>query len=195
MCERIWRILQKVWSKAYRENYSRKRRGRRYPSDLTDAEWSVIKHLIPAPRPGGRPRTTDMREVINAIFYLLRTGCGWEYLPTEFPPWQTVYGYFSSWGQDGTWESLNHALVMRTREQAGREASPTAGILDCQSAKSAERGGRRIDRVGYDAGKAVKGRKRHVLVDTMGNLLKAVVHPANLQERKGAILLLCSLRT
>lgn len=135
-----------------------------------------------------------MREVVNAIFYLLRTGCGWQYLPTDFPPWQTVYEYFAAWGRDGTWERINHALVMATREREGREASPSAGIIDCQSARSAERGGRRLDPVGYDAGKKVKGRKRHVVVDTSGNLLKALVLPADLQEREGARVLLKALK-
>lgn len=179
-----------MWTKEHRDRYNRKKRGLRYPSDVTESEWTIVKDLIPPARPGGRPRTTDMREVMNAIFYLLRTGCGWEYLPKEFPPWQTVYEYFAAWGRDGTWERINHALVMKTREQDGREASPSAGSIDAQSAKSAERGGRRIDPVGYDAGKKVKGRKRHLVVDTSGNLLKALVLPADIQDREGARLLL-----
>lgn len=183
-----------MWTKEHRERHSRKKRGLRYPSDVTDAEWTILEDLIPPARSGGRPRTTDMREVVNAIFYLLRTGCGWQYLPTDFPPWQTVYEYFAAWGRDGTWERINHALVMATREREGREASPSAGIIDCQSARSAERGGRRLDPVGYDAGKKVKGRKRHVVVDTSGNLLKALVLPADLQEREGARVLLKALK-
>lgn len=183
-----------MWTKEHRERYHCKKRGLRYPSDVTDAEWMILKDLIPPARPGGRPRTTDMREVVNAIFYLLRTGCGWQYLPTDFPPWQTVYDYFAAWGRDGTWGTINHALVMQTREQGGRDASPSAGIIDCQSAKSAERGGRRIDPVGSDAGKKVKGRKRHVVVDTSGNLLKTLVLPADIQERDGARLLLNDLK-
>lgn len=183
-----------MWTAEHREHYNRKKRGLRYPSDLTDAEWIIVKDLVPPARPGGRPRTTDMREVVNAIFYLLRTGCGWQYLPTDFPPWQTVYDYFAAWGRDGTWETIHHVLVMQTREQSGREASPSAGIIDGQSAKSVERGGRRIDPVGYDAGKKIKGRKRHVVVDTAGNLLKTLVLPADIQERAGARLRLSGLK-
>src|SRR5512143_858627 len=184
-----------MWTKEHRDRYNRLKRGLRYPSDVTDAEWMCLKDLIPPARPGGRPRTTEMREVVNAIFYLLRTGCGWEYLPKDFPPWQTVYGYFTTWGQDGTWEKINHALVMQTREREGREASLSAGIIDAQSVKSAERGGRHLDPVGYDAGKKVKGRKRHIVVDTAGHLLKVLVSPADLQDREGARVLLKEIKS
>ena len=154
----------------------------RYPSDLTDAEWQVLAPLFPPPAKTGRHRVWPMRELINAMFFMLRGGIPWRMLPTHFPPHQTVYRWFTRFRDDGTWESLNHHLVMLDRVRAGREASPTAAVIDTQSVKTTEAGGPR----GYDAGKKVKGRKRHALVDTDGRGLELQVHPASVQDRDGA---------
>ena len=161
-----------------------------YPSDLTDREWEYIKDLIPPAKPGGRERTTDMRLTMNAIFYLDRTGCQWRYLPHEYPPWQTVYGYFRTWRLTGLWERIHDRLRALVREQEGRERQPTAAILDSQSVKTTDRGGRER---GYDAGKQTYGRKRHILVDTLGLLLLVVVHSAGIQDRDGARAVLAPL--
>jgi len=157
-----------------------------YNSDLTAAEWAILAPFIPPPLPGGRPRKHDMREVLDAIFYISRGGCAWRLLPHEFPPWQTVYHYFRAWRRTGLWELRHSALRERVRVEAGREAQPSASIIDSQTVKTTERGGEH----GYDGGKKISGRKRHILVETLGLLLKAKVHAADMLDRDGARLLL-----
>jgi len=139
-----------------------KREELHFASDLTDAEWAVLAPLLPARSPMGRPPAWPMREIVNAIFYVLRGGIPWRLLPPCLPPRQTVYGWFAAWRDDGVWADIAHGLVMADRERDGREASPSAAVIDSQSGRACEAGGPR----GYDAGKKVLGRKRHAMVDT-----------------------------
>jgi transposase len=176
------------WTASARQQYARS--AARYATDLTDDEFALLAPHLPRPSPVGRPREVNLREVLDAILYLLRTGCPWRLLPKGFPPKSTVFGYFRRLWEDGTWPTLHALLVMAAREQAGREASPTAGIVDSQSVRTTEAGGPR----GYDAGKKVNGRKRHILVDTLGLLLVLVVHSAGIQDRDGLVLVCRRLR-
>src|ERR671916_2479040 len=172
-----------MWTPATRRQHSRI--GLRYETDLTDAEWALIEPRMPAAHPRGRPRTC-LREVLNAIFYVLRGGIAWRLLPSDLPPRSTVYRWFALWRDTGLSETINHTLVMADRERVGREASPSAAVLDSQSVKTIESGGPR----GYDAGKKVKGRKRQVMVDTDGRGLILEPQPADVQDRDGAPLVL-----
>jgi transposase len=155
-----------------------------YDTSLTDGEWAVIEPLLPVrdPRHGGRPLRYDRRLILDTILYVLRTGCAWRHVPHDLAPWDAAYRWFAAWTADGTWRRVHDVLRDRVRERDGRDRQPTAAVLDSQSVKSAEGG----EAIGFDAGKRVRGRKRHLLVDTGGLLLHRVVHSAGVQDRAGA---------
>jgi putative transposase len=155
-----------MWTTENRPRYNRDKL--RYPSDLTDEEWGHLEHLIPPAKRGGRRREIDEREVVNGLLYILSTGCQWRYIPRDLPPRSTLFDYFQLWEYDGTLLRIHYELYQKCRELVDRQASPTACVIDSHSVKSAEKGGAHIDSSGYDAGKKINGKKRHILVDTEG---------------------------
>jgi putative transposase len=163
----------------------------KYPTDLSDDEWLCVRPHLPEPAPQGRPRLHGLRAILDAVFYVLKSGCPWRLLPREFPPWKTVYDWFRKWRIDGTWERLNAELRERLRCRLGRDPNPSAGIVDSQSARTSGVGGQER---GFDPAKNVEGRKRHLLVDTEGLVLKAKVHSAKIPDADGIGLLLGSAR-
>ena len=177
------------WTEITRAQYQR--RGLRYASDMTDAEWALIERQLPPRRRLGRPRKVRLRRVVEAILFILSTGCQWRALPKEFPPYSTVQGYFYAWRDTGRWQKIVRALVRRARRKLGRKPQPTSAVIDSQTAATTQAGGPR----GYDAGKRIQGRKRHIVTDTNGLLLAVQVHPADVQDCHGAVPLLKQLRS
>jgi putative transposase len=164
-------------------------RTKNYPTDVTDEQWRLIAPLLPRARPGGRPRSVDLREVLNGVLYVVRGGVPWRMLPHDLPPWGTVHFYYRCWRLDGTWEAILEALRTRLRHADGRARSPSAAVVDSQTVRPASGGEK-----GYDAGKRTPGRKRHIVVDTMGLLLAVVVHSASVQDRDGVKLVTAGIK-
>jgi putative transposase len=154
---------------------------KKYPSDLTDSQWNHIKDFFPLPKRTGRPRKVEFREIVNGVLYLVFTGCQWRFLPVDYGKWQTVYYYFARWQKDGTWHRIHETLRSGLRQQTGRHKHPSAGSLDSQSVKTTSVPSSR----GFDAGKKIQGRKRHLLVDTLGLMLTVIVTTASVQDRDG----------
>jgi transposase len=177
-----------MWTPEHRR--AAERRGLRYPSDLTDAEWVLVEPAIPPAKRGGRPRDVNLREVLNAIFYVLSTGCQWQALPKDLPPKSTAHYYFMLWDWDGTLERIHQMLYVATREPRRPRGEPDGGDHRQSKRQGRSKGGSALDPQGYDAGKKVTGRKRHILVDTLGLLLNVVIHAADVQDRDGARLVL-----
>ena len=169
-----------AWTELTRAQHMRKTE--RYPSDLTAQEWAVVCPLLPGPNHLGRPRQVELRRIWNAVQYIAAAGCAWSLLPKDFPPVSTVRYYFYRWRDDGLLAEINRKLVAAARHAAGRDAQPTAGVIDSQSVKTSEN----TSLSGFDAGKRIKGRKRHIITDTCGNLIACQVHTANIQDRDSA---------
>lgn len=160
-----------------------------YPSDLSEAQWELIKGMVPETKPGGRPPTHTRREVVNAILYVLRSGCAWRMMPHDLPPKETAYACYALWTRDGTWTLIEETLRARVRKAAGRKPAPTAAIMDSRAVKTSDQGGPR----GFDVGKQTIGRKRHILVDTLGLIWLVSVTAASVQDHDGALLLFAKL--
>ncbi len=179
-----------MWRAEHRRRLAEiEKKTKRYPSNLTDAEWSAVQPLLPRPGRTGRKRATDLREILNALRYMARSAGGWRMLPKDFPPWQTVYWWFRRFVRRLLFQTIHDVALMLDRERAGREASPSAGVLDSQSVKAPA-----ADRRGYDAAKKVVGRKRHIAVDTDGHLLMVNLTPADISDSAGAQMILDAIR-